>query len=162
LPPTPLKYAKSCCCLCNRQFLPNCVHRVVPGSCIVGAGMKEQLLLRALVPLAVIVIVPVGGALLSVARYSETCVSTKLKQNSVWLQSMAGELQLQEKQKSFSGLLKAGVLDCLPVSLVLTFCFTPSVSTNTPPRMCDIAARASARLTRRDSPRTSCNHLVGR
>jgi len=79
---------------------------VVPSSCIVGSGMKEALLLRSLVPLIVIVGIPLTFAFVSVARRSMGI----------------------ERARTPGAAVCAGLLQGLPASLVLAFCFTPSLS----------------------------------
>ena len=88
---------------------------IVPSECVVGIGMTQQLLLRALVPLVVIMAMPLLGG----------CVS--LGANVI---GNAGfrESKTEGKVKSPQRAVAKGIFQWVPASLVLAFCFTPSVS----------------------------------
>ena len=75
-----------------------------PTACIVGGGVTRKLLLRALAPLFIIVVVPLLGAF---AGCRKLTLSRKQSRGQVALSLM---------------------VEWLPASLVVAFCFTPSVS----------------------------------
>ena len=83
---------------------------MIPSDCIIGTGMIRRLLLRALSPLVLIVAVPLVSLVLSISRHCATFCGSR------------GRLQ------SLGRAMVSGLLDGLPTSLVLSFCFTPSVS----------------------------------
>jgi len=96
-------------------------HWVMPGDCIVGAGIVERLLLRALGPLAIVVAVPLASATVAITarcRASMKADTTRRRSRS----SMSNALLSPRDTVS------TGLLEGLPVSLVVAFCFTPSVS----------------------------------
>lgn len=83
---------------------------VGPSSCIVGGGMVQQLCLQALTPLALIVLMPVLGG----------CISS--------LALITGARSKGDIQKpSLLHAVWMGAIEWLPLSLVLSFCLTPSV-----------------------------------
>ena len=84
---------------------------MIPSACVVGSGMTEKLLMNALVPLAVIVAMPLVGATIRLAQHA--CGLDKIPRDS-------------ELEGSSTPAVK-GAVQWLPVSLVLAFCFTPSV-----------------------------------
>jgi hypothetical protein len=83
---------------------------VIPSDCIIGRGITGHLLLRALSPLVLIVAVLLVGVIFSISRHCAIFSGSR------------GRLQ------SLGRAMVSGLLDGLPTSLVLSFCFTPSVS----------------------------------
>ena len=84
--------------------------------------MVRLLLLRALTPLLVIVAVPIVGGIVSICRRS-----SKVKKTS-GVQEGKASGEGTRGRGSLEVVITEGVLTYLPVSLVLAFCFTPSVS----------------------------------
>ena len=98
---------------------------VVPADCIVGSGLLQKLLLRALIPLGVVVAMPIiGGA---VSCLQECCTSSSARKH-VNRNSGADLIRSGNRSRFIRLAVIRGVLRWLPVSLVLAFCFTPSVS----------------------------------
>ena len=93
---------------------------IVPPECLVGKGMRQQLLLRTLAPLGVIVAMPMVGAGVAGARYLRRSVKPD-----------SGVRVEQPARQLVGSVLLTGAFDWLPTSLVLAFCFTPSVSAQT-------------------------------
>ena len=96
---------------------------VVPSACIVGSGFKERLSLRAIAPLAVVVAMPVVGAAISALRH---CASRHI--GTAATSSDAPATAGRNLSKHLVHAMKIGILEWLPASLILAFCFTPSVS----------------------------------
>jgi len=93
---------------------------VVPPDCVIGSGMVSQLCLRALAPLAVVVALPLCGASISFVRM---CLAYKSKSSPL---RITGTPDVSSHHES----LMKGAIDWLPASLVVSFCFTPSVSSS--------------------------------
>ena len=91
---------------------------VVPSECVIGKGMAQVLLLRALVPLAIIIAVPVVGAAVFVIK--QRVHSTDAPQAP---QKQGSELTLNQGSETSKALVH-----WLPFSLVIAFCITPSLS----------------------------------
>jgi len=90
----------------------------VPAECLMGHGMVRQLCVRALVPLTIVVAVPLlGGAASSFQRFF-----VKEERHRSFGSDDAGVARFS------GGAMVKGILEYLPASLVLAFCFTPSVS----------------------------------
>ncbi|KAL3919823.1 MAG: hypothetical protein SGPRY_005489 [Prymnesium sp.] len=138
---------------------------VVPSDCLVTSTLR-LLLLRALIPLAVVVATPLIGAMISVVKSSYSVEKLASRQSrrgrSPLERQIEGEGQLHPAppdpsdrpsasspspsiswasstasvsnerhpngQPTVKRAAAAGALEFLPVSLVLAFCFTPSVS----------------------------------
>jgi hypothetical protein len=116
----------------------NWIEWVVPSPCIVGSGMTRSLLLRTLTPLFVIVSVPLLAAPGSILhhRFTSTSTAPKLVNAMDWALS---SLPLSRKMSTKSNDLNTSrpksehvapdVLTSLLLhTVVLSFCFTPSVS----------------------------------
>eukprot|EP00966_Prymnesium_polylepis_P171924 3975829-Prymnesium_polylepis.1 len=91
---------------------------VIPSDCIFGQGMQHVLVLRALTPLLVIVVVPVlfgVASFLSAARSPPT-------------DAKAGSVVSRRRTTTVQGHFANGLYSGMPLSLVISFCFTPSVS----------------------------------
>lgn len=86
---------------------------LIPSVCVVKGGMAELLIVRALVPLAILVAVPFAGAMVFALRQRD---------------AMAANAHRAKANRTLRSKLVVGLLRWLPVSLVLAFCFTPSVS----------------------------------
>ncbi|KAL1499218.1 hypothetical protein AB1Y20_013725 [Prymnesium parvum] len=89
---------------------------IVPSTCLIGSGVSRRLLVRSLAPLILICIVPVVCA-------ATTCFKRQLR-------SFKPHVDVT-KATSCSASVKTsrdGFIRGLPASLVLAFCFTPSVS----------------------------------
>ena len=110
---------------------------LIPSVCVVGTDMTNLLFLRALAPLLVIILVPVLGAVVVVLRSGGKRVRTSIR-NSASGRSASGAPVAASwpRRGSLPGQnlvqvnLKVALLNWLPASLVLAFCFTPSVSAN--------------------------------
>jgi len=99
----------------------------VPSACLVGSDLNGRLLLRSLAPLIVIIAVPtVGGALSAVQRLRRP--SSSAPDDSMRSTLASAPKDRARRPKSLGDATRRGFYKCLPVSLVLTFCFTPSVS----------------------------------
>lgn len=81
----------------------------MPEACVAGSA-TQLLLIRALAPFAVICAMPLIGAFLSLHRGPQA------------------SLRVSAARSNRAALAVNGIFNWLPVSLVLTFCFTPSVS----------------------------------
>jgi hypothetical protein len=95
---------------------------LIPSSCIIGRGMIRLLLLRALAPLAVIVMIPVAGSVFSTVRFLMRAYTTSGREGVEPRDMARGEGQ----PDSVLNALVLGLLNGLPLSLVFAFCFTPS------------------------------------
>eukprot|EP00966_Prymnesium_polylepis_P116381 2689935-Prymnesium_polylepis.1 len=93
---------------------------VAPSVCIFGSDVADLLLLRALGPLAVIVLVPFLGSVASALRW--WCKASS-KRHAKRARSRA-----DHQFRSLTEALAQGCIDGFPLALVLTFCFTPPVS----------------------------------
>jgi hypothetical protein len=96
----------------------------VPSTCLVGGGLDRRLLLRSLAPFIVIVVVPGVGCVVSAVQYWRHSTSSIENGSRRSNEMIDGKGQ----PKSLSDAAKRGLIKWLPLSLVLTFCFTPSVS----------------------------------
>ena len=94
---------------------------LVPSACVVGSGLDRQLLLRSLAPLVVIVVVPPVGAAVSVIQQHWRHAFASTEKHTCRSSEMLDE---KNHQKSLSAAAMHGLATWLPVSLVLTFCFT--------------------------------------
>jgi len=94
---------------------------LVPSKCLVGGGMKMQLLVRGLAPLVVIFAMPVVPLFISLC--SVKCEGKPGARKSSRTMTNDKDKPLTRRQKVVEGLIKG-----LPASLVVSFCFTPSVS----------------------------------
>ena len=88
-----------------------------PSVCVVGRGMARYLLLRALAPFVVIIIVPIVGSVAFVLQY--------LRRQR---KGTKGQEILENQQGRIWDVASSGLLEYLPLSLVLAFCFAPAVS----------------------------------
>ena len=98
-------------------------------ACIVGGGAKEQLLLRGLTPLVVIMAMPLVGAIIALAN---RLLKTMLRINDRRTAS-ARESDTANRGQSVTicDTVTSGALGWLPASLIVAFCFTPAVSSST-------------------------------
>jgi hypothetical protein len=96
---------------------------LVPSACLVGSDLNGRLLLRSLAPLIVIIAVPtVGGALSAVQRLRRP--SSSAPDDSMRSTLASAPKDRARRPKSLGDATRRGFYKCLPVSLVLTFCFT--------------------------------------
>ena len=94
----------------------------VPSACFVGSELDRRLLVRSLAPLVVIVAVPlVGGAVYGLKYWSHASPST-----GDHLARLDSIMDREHQPKSLGKATARGLTDCLPISLVLMFCFTVS------------------------------------
>jgi hypothetical protein len=91
---------------------------VVPSECVIGTGMAQVLLLRALVPLAIIIAVPLVGA--CVFFIKQRAPSSDAPRVSRQQSSDLAANQGSQMSKA--------LVHWLPFSLIIAFCFTPSLS----------------------------------
>ena len=102
---------------------------LIPSSCLLGRGMIRLLLVRALLPLAMIIILPIAGSTFSAVRHAllaRTLPSVPEgtnKRKRSWQSGLASY-----KPYSIRDAFVLSLLKWLPLSLIATFCFTPSVS----------------------------------
>ena len=95
--------------------------------------MVRLLLVRAIVPLAVIVAVPLVGA--SVFAVQHLRMSRQKQRRGAFYSAQYWDFPSKKQsgrtqRQTLRAVISVGVLKWLPVSLVLAFCFTPSVSAN--------------------------------
>jgi succinate dehydrogenase/fumarate reductase cytochrome b subunit len=88
---------------------------IIPSACLVGNDMVSDLLLRGLAPLVVFFAVPVFGVACSSAAH------VLCRPTSTRTQDGSQTLRLLDT-------FVMGLLDWLPLSLIIAFCFTPAVS----------------------------------
>jgi hypothetical protein len=94
---------------------------LLPSDCIVGGDMSQLLLLQSLAPLAVILSAPLIGCAVSLVRH--LLGADRPAQMTSWRTQNTNPKIESLRHKAMLGLISG-----LPVSLLLTFCFTPSVS----------------------------------
>jgi len=99
---------------------------VVPSDCIIGTGAVQQLCLRALAPLVVVIALPFCGATVSVVQ---TYLVSRVSAKETRMRGSFGSEHAATVRSLHSSVTK-GMLEWLPASLVLAFCFTPSVSSS--------------------------------
>jgi len=109
---------------------------VVPADCIVGNGMSHLLLLTAITPLMVIVTMPFVVAAVAVvkesaARCAEAKDGSTTTVGRTSRSSQANSKDPNARPKTIAQIALAGAFQWLPISLVVAFCFTPSVSAKT-------------------------------
>jgi len=91
---------------------------VVPTACIFGEGMHHVLFLRALGPLLAIIALPLAFGIASFL-FAPRKPPTEAK---------AGSFVSSRRKRTVKGHFANGLYSGLPISLVASFCFTPSVS----------------------------------
>ncbi|KAL1499616.1 hypothetical protein AB1Y20_011815 [Prymnesium parvum] len=102
---------------------------VVPDRCIVGHGLVKRLCLRALAPLLIVVAMPLIGAALAMGN--RVYDSTTRRRTSRQLRHVADlSRNTSNARASLRAEMLRGVLEWLPASLVLSFCFAPTVCTS--------------------------------
>ena len=84
--------------------------------------MRQFLLLRAVAPLILILAMPLVGAATAVLAHS-----TGVKAGAKASEAHARTVSNVEAPKSVAQVAALGMFEWMPLSLVLAFCFTPSV-----------------------------------
>ncbi|KAL1524680.1 hypothetical protein AB1Y20_019566 [Prymnesium parvum] len=117
----------------------------VPSSCFIS-DERDMLLFRGLIPLSIVVITPVVGAvrgatlfLLDIKEEPRECSKKqhRVRRKTVELAGWIGKKALvppknkDQLPTTWKQALTKGALNFLPLSLVIAFCFTPSVSAKT-------------------------------
>lgn len=97
---------------------------IVPSQCLLSDAVRV-LFFRAMLPLAVVVMLPLLGALRGAAVYSTQIIVRKGSIRSM------GSAHRRAPPKSRSSAAFVGMLHLLPSALVVAFCFAPSVSAST-------------------------------
>ena len=101
---------------------------LVPSACVVGSGLDRLLLLRSLAPLVVIMILPPIDGMVSVMKHWYHAFASKEEHTRRSIEILDGK----HEPNSLGAATMHGLTTWLPVSLVLTFCFTVRSSASLP------------------------------